>query len=138
MKEIERRTAATLATQARFADKPFDWSKSATCIHLVRFHAAQMGYKLPVVPKFRTALGAMKALKKTGFDSLPDLLDAYFVRVPPAMLRVGDVMAIPGTDSFDALVIRGGIDKFLGWHEDAAGCTVVRVPLDKATGAWRL
>jgi len=138
MKEIERRTAATLATQGRFANKPFDWRKAATCIHLIRFHAAKMGHKLPVVPRFNSAFGAMKALKATGFDTLPALMDAYFERIPPAMMAVGDVMALPGTDTFDALVIRGSIDKFLGWHEDGEGCTVVRCPLDKATGAWRL
>jgi hypothetical protein len=141
MTELERRVAATQATERRFRDRPFDWAKAATCIHLVRFHAAQMGYKLPIVPRFRTALGARRALKETGYNSLPALLDAHFMAVPAAYLRVGDVLAIPGDGGFDALVIKGGIDKFLGWHEAGDGCTIIALSADdirQAVGAWQL
>lgn len=138
MRDIERRAAATQATERRFRDRPFDWSKAATCIHLVRFHAAQLGHSLPVVPKFRTPLSAMKALKATGYNTLPELMDAYFERVPAAYLRVGDMLALPGDGGFDALVIKGSQHKFLGWHEDAQGCTIMEVDVTAATGAWRL
>ena len=138
MNEIELRRAAVIATQARFEDKPFDWSKAATCIHLVRFHAAQMGHKLPTVPRFRTALSAKKALIATGFETLPDLLDSMFPRIPPAFARVGDIMALPGDDGWHALVVKGDKVKFLGWHEDAAGCTIMEVDVGAAVGAWRL
>lgn len=138
MNEIELRRAAVIATQRRFEDKPFDWSKAATCIHLVRFHAAQMGHKVPTVPRFRTALSARKALVQTGFETLPDLLDSKFERIPPAFARVGDVMALPGDDGWHALVIKGDKVKFLGWHEDAPGCTIMEVNVSAATGAWRL
>jgi hypothetical protein len=140
MTELERRVAATQATEQRFRDRPFDWAKAATCIHLVRFHAAQLGHKLPIVPRFRSALGAKKALKATGYDSLPALLDAHFVRVPAAYLRVGDVLAVEG-DGFEALVVKGGIDKFLGWHEAEQGCTIIALSGDdirQAVGAWQL
>lgn len=138
MREIERRAVATQATERRFRDRPFDWSKAATCIHLVRFHAAQLGHTLPIVPKFRTPLSAMKALKATGHDSLPALMDAYFDRVPAAFLRVGDMLALPGDAGFHSLVIKGSQHKFLGWHEDATGCTIMEIDVSAATGAWRL
>lgn len=138
MREIELRRAAVIATQERFQDKPFDWSKSATCIHLVRFHAAQMGHKVPIVPKFRSALGAKKALKETGFDSLPDLLDSMFERIPPAFMRVGDILAVPADDEWTALVVKGDKTKFLGWHEEAQGCTIIEIDVRQAVGAWRL
>ena len=139
MNEIQRRVKATQATEQRFRDRPFDWSKNATCIHLARYHAAQMGHKLPIVPRFRSALGAKKALKATGFDTLPELLDSMFERIAPAFMRVGDVLALPGDDGWHALVIKGDKTKFLGWHEANAGCQILNVHgIDEAAGAWRL
>lgn len=141
MNELQRRVAATQATEKRFRDKPFDWSKAATCIHLVRFHAAQMGYKLPVVPRFRSALTAKRALKATGYASLPELLDAHFTRVPAAYLSVGDIIAVPGDGGLHALWIKGGIDKFLGWTEQSEGCEIIAMSGDdvvQASGAWKL
>lgn len=138
MREVELRRAAVIATENRFRDKPFDWAKAATCIHLVRFHASQMGHKLPVVPKFRSALSAKKALLSTGFQTLPALLDSRFQRIPPAFMRVGDILAMPGDADWDALVIKADKQKFLGWHEDADGCTIMEVDLTAAVGAWRV
>lgn len=141
MNEAQRRVAAVTATERRFRDRPFDWSKAATCIHLVRFHAAQMGHSVPIVPKFRTALGAKKALLTTGFQTLPALLDSKFERIPPAFMRVGDILAIPGTDGWEALYLKTDKVKFLGWHEDVDACCINEVPAEgirQALGAWRL
>lgn len=139
--ELERRVAATEATKARFEGKPFDWRGSATCIHLVRFHAAQMGHKVPIVPRFRSALGAKKALLATGCESLPDYMDKHFPRIAPAQMLVGDVAAFPGEGGMDALYVYGQLRAFLGWHEDAPDCQVVRVSDEGyrlCVGAWRL
>lgn len=140
MHEIQRRVKATTATQAKFKDKPFDWSKQATCIHLARYHSAQMGHELPIVPRFRTALGAKRALKAKGFDTLPDLLDSMFERIPgAAFMRVGDLLAMPGDEGWHSIVVKGDKTKFLGWHESAPGCTIMEVhDIGAATGAWRL
>ena len=140
MTELERRVAATQATQARFKGKPFDWAKQATCIHLVRFHAAQMGHALPVVPRFRSALGAKKLLAEHGVETLPELMDKYFPRIAPAQMLVGDIAAFPG-DGFDALMIYGQLRACLGWHEDADDCQIVRLSEEGYSlckGAWRV
>lgn len=142
MNELQRRVAATQATQERFKGRAFNWSKAATCIHLVRFHAAQMGHKLPIVPRFRSALGAKKALQEQGVESLSELMDKHFPRIPAAMMRPGDVAAFPGDEGgFEALMIYGQLQAFLGWHEDAAECQIMRVTDEGyrlCTGAWRL
>lgn len=138
MNELQMRAAAVAATQARFEGKPFDWGKSATCIHLVRFHAAQMGNRLPVVPRFKTALGARRALLTTGFQTLPALLDSRFERIPPAFMRVGDVLAMPGDEGFEGLLIKGDKLKFLGWGEGLGGCRYFEIEMDMAISAWRL
>ena len=100
MNELQKRAKAVEATEQRFRDRPFDWAKAATCIHLVRFHAAQMGHSVPIVPKFRSAIGAKKALLATGWQTLPALLDSKFDRIPPAFMRVGDILAMPGDDDW--------------------------------------
>jgi len=138
MNEIEHRKNATTATLKHFEGKPFDWATHGTCIHMMRYHAAAMGHSLPIVPKFRTALTAKKALKETGFNSLSDLLDSYFPRIPPAFMRAGDVMALPGDAGFDAIVVRASVDKWIGWHEDVNECTLVVADMNAAIGAWRL
>jgi hypothetical protein len=142
MNELQRRVAATQATQARFEGKPFDWSKQATCIHLLRFHAAQMGHDLPIVPRFRSALGAMKALREEGVETLPELMDKYFPRIPAAQMRTGDVAAFPGEgDGFDALMIYGQLRAVIGWHQDADACQIARLTDEGyrlCSGAWRL
>ena len=142
MKDIQRRVAATQKTQERFLGKVFDWSKKATCIHLVRFHAAQMGHDLPIVPRFRTTLGAKRMLKREGVETLPELMDKYFPRIPAAYLQTGDVAAFPGEDgSFDALMVYGQLHATIGWHEDAPDCQIARLTDEGyklCTGAWRL
>ena len=138
MNEMQRRVRAVSLTEQRFRDRPFDWKKAATCIHLVRYHAAKMGHRLPVVPRFRNALGARRALLSTGWQTLPALLDSKFERIPPAFMRVGDILALPGDEDWHALVIKGDKQKFLGWHEAAPGCTIMEVDVTKAVGAWRL
>lgn len=138
MNELQRRVAATVATEQRFRDRPFDWRKAATCIHLVRFHAAQMGHAVPTVPRFKSALTAKRALLTTGFQTLPALLDSRFDRIPPAFMRVGDILALPGDDDWHAIVLKVDRQKFLGWHQDAEGCTIMEVDINAAVGAWRV
>jgi hypothetical protein len=142
MNELQRRVAATTATQKRFEGKSFDWRASATCIHLVRFHAAQMGHELPVVTRFRSALGAKKALRAEGVETLPELMDKYFPRIPAAQMLCGDVAAFPGDDgAFDALMIYGQLRAVIGWHEDEPGCQIARLTdegYQLCSGAWRL
>ena len=141
MNELQRRVAATQATQARFEGKAFDWSKAATCIHLVRFHAAQMGHQVPIVPRFRSALGAKKALKAEGCETLTEYMDKHFPRIPAGQMLTGDVAAFPGDGGFDSLMIYGQLRAFIGWHEDEAPCQIVRVTDEGyrlCSGAWRV
>ena len=140
MTDNERRVAATIRTDARFRSKPFDWRTAGTCIHLVRYHAKAMGHHVPIVPRFRSARGALRALKKTGFDTLPALLDDRFVPIPAARMRIGDVVALPGHDDrLPALAIKADVHKFLGWHEaDLSACQYSEIDLSANLGAWQL
>lgn len=138
MKEIQRRVAAVQKTEKRYRGRAFHWGKAATCAHLMRYHAANMGHKLPVVPRFRSQLTAQKALNGTGCKTLTEWLDKHFERIPAAFLRVGDLIAMPGDSIFPALLVKGDRNKFLGWHESEEGCTIVELDVGAAEGAWRL
>lgn len=140
MKDIERRKKAIEATQRRFDGKPFDWKKSATCIHLMRYHASHMGHKLPIVPRFRSALGAVRALESHGVGTLPELMDKYFPRIAPSQMVMGDMAAFPG-DGMESLMVYGQLRAFLGWHEEGEGCQPIRISdegYNLCMGAWRL
>jgi hypothetical protein len=90
------------------------------------------------MPSIRSALTAKRALKDMGFDDLPAYLDSQFERIPPAMMRMGDVVAMPGDNDWCGILIRGSVTKYLGFHEDAQGCTVLEADIGQAIGAWRL
>lgn len=142
MNELQRRVAATQLTQARFEGREFDWSKQATCIHMVRFHAAQMGHRVPIVPRFRSVIGAQRALKAQGVKTLSELMDKHFERIPAAQMRVGDVIALPGLEGgLEGLMIYGQLRAVLGWQEESLLCQTARITdegYNLHTGAWRL
>jgi len=138
MHENEMRVEAVKATLARFEGKPFDWATQGTCIHMMRYHAAQMGHDMPIVPRFRSTLSAKKALKATGHPDIVSLMDSMFERIPPAFMREGDIMAVPGTDGFHALYIRVSVRKWAGWHHTLEQFALVDADMSEAVGAWRL
>jgi hypothetical protein len=50
--------------------------------------------------KFTTKGGALRVLKKTGFDSLDDLVASLLPEVHPSQARVGDIATFPMDDAF--------------------------------------
>jgi hypothetical protein len=132
---LAERVSATETVIARYRAKPFDWATTGTCIHLARMQMVAMGHKAPSVPAFRSAIGAGKALKRAGFDSLERLLDSLLPRIAPASMLVGDLALMEGEPPFDAIVIAAG-HKVFGFHEEVEGLAVIADPIFK--GAWRL
>lgn len=137
---LAERAQATEGVIARFRDKPFDWRTTGTCIHLFRAQAVAMGHKLPPVGRFRTPLGAKRALAARGHDSVTALIDALLPggRIAPAAMIVGDVGVLPGEQGFDAVVICAGA-KVLGWHgADLSRLMPIEVCRGEFLAAWRL
>lgn len=137
MFDLAQRAAATQEVIDRFRHRPFDWSKRATCIHLARAQLRALGHRPPVVPDFRSPVGAMTALKKTGHDSLESLLDAMLPRIAPLAMVVGDLALVPGAGPFDALAISAG-GTLLMYHEQAEGLANVKEALPQVKAAWRV
>lgn len=137
----DRGEATELVIQ-RFRDKPFDWA-GANCIRLARAQAAAMGHQVPPVPLFRTALGARRALKKRGVDSVSALLDTHFERWPaPAFARLGDLVSGPADPEhgFEAIGIADGQGNVWGWSEQTghSGLVAILMAQGHLAKAWRL
>ncbi|MBH9537533.1 DUF6950 family protein [Novosphingopyxis sp. YJ-S2-01] len=136
--ELERRRVATEKTLAKFRESAFDWRKRRTCAHLAKYQARMMGRKLPSVPDFRSPLGAKRALTGMGHDSMIALLDSHLERIAPAMMRLGDLAAVQGTEGMDSVMVSAGNGKLFGWREDAEQMVMLAVTLDEIDAAWRL
>ena len=133
---LAERAKATGAVIERFRDKPFAWDTTGNCIHLMRAQAAALGVNMPVVPRFRSPLGARKALHKTGHKTLEALMDSMFPRIAPARMIVGDVGMVPGEAPFNALVVSVGGGKVVGWHELSDVLEVIELSKADYIAAW--
>lgn len=133
------RAQATEQALAKFRDEPFDWEK-ANCIKLAYAQAKAMGHDVPKVPKFKNALGAKRALKREGVDSVTALLDKHFIRhVAPAFMLIGDLCTVAGHDGMEAVFIADGQGNLLGWHEHQPDkLAVVKFAQSDIIAAWRL
>lgn len=99
-----------------------------------------MGHRPPSIPDFRSPRAARAALKTQGHETLAQLLDGLFPRIPPLAAWVGDLVIMAGGDDFDGIGIAVG-GKIVGYHEDHLAEGVVNVvPTgpDPYIGAWRL
>lgn len=133
---VERRDA-TASVAAIFRGVPMDFSKEATCLHLIRRQLIGFGYSPPEIPPFKTHRGAVRALHKTGHRTLESLIDTLLPRIAPARMRVGDIAMLPGEAPFGALVISAG-GKVLGWHGEGELGLVNIIPEVPYVAAWGL
>lgn len=144
--ELALRAVQTEMVIEALRDVPFNWN-GASCIHLARAQAFALGHQVPRVPRFKTARGAMRALKKQGAASVAELLDQWFPRHPaPAFARVGDLVLLPGEDAegnldhrIGAVCIADGQGNLFGWHNsDLSRLSVIKWAQANAVAAWRL
>jgi hypothetical protein len=134
---FERRRIATQATVDAYAGKPFAWG-TADCAHLAMFHLRQLGVKVAIAKagKWDSALGAKRALRRMGVDSLSALASLHILEIPPAAALLGDIVIASGDQGHEALWVVLGNAAAIGWHEDAEGAAVVRMSFVQ-TRAWR-
>lgn len=144
--ELALRAVQTEMVIEALRDVPFNWN-GASCIHLARAQAFALGHQVPCVPRFKTARGAMRALKKQGAASVAELLDQWFPRHPaPAFARVGDLVLLPGENDagerdemWDSVFIADGQGNLFGWHGSQPDrLSVVKWAQADALAAWRL
>jgi len=135
---MERRVRLTTATVERFKDREFNWG-SCDCVRIAAWHLRQFGLR-PLLAKagsYKTAIGARAALKRLGYATLEEAIDALRLpRIVPAEAWTGDIVMGESGDAFGALGIYLGNGAMLGFHEDVAGAAVLR-RIHLGTG-WRV
>ncbi|MBZ9649992.1 hypothetical protein K9B33_20875 [Sphingobium sp. 3R8] len=132
MNDMLRRQAALEQTVAKYRGRSLDF-KTADCVRMARFHLLKMGHKPPALPRYQSAVGAVRAMKAAG--GLVAVFDSILPRIAPAMMLDGDIAVVAG-EGGDAALIRAGY-KFMGWHQDHDQAVNMTVDLANVTAAWR-
>lgn len=144
MKNIIERVEATQKTIDYWLGQDFEWGV-ADCGQMVGWHLETAGYSTPLkdARAYSTDIGAKRAMKALGADSMEDFIDRLgFERIAPASAIVGDVIGLPGgteDDQWTALGVHAGQDRILAFA--AAQGEVARVHSGQAsvaTVAWRV
>lgn len=140
MHELIRRTAIAQATLDRFKDRPFAYG-SADCVQMAAFHLRAMGHQVLLSKggRYRSGVGAVRALDRAGYRSLSEALDAMALeRIAPAAALTGDILSLPQEEGapLEALAIALGNGRVLGWHADAPGAAVLQPVMYE--NAWRV
>lgn len=135
--EGERRRIGTQKTRDRFFGQRFDWKAGMHCVTLAHAHLRNMGKRPPKLPKVTSPDEARAALKERGWNSVTAMLDDLLERIPPAMMRTGDIGVVEGSEGFESVVILLGPRKVLGWHPSGAEVVIYDTGLDVLDGAWR-
>lgn len=139
MVDLAARAVATDAVVSRFRMRPHDFRTRATCIHLARAQMRALGHRPPSIPDFRSPIGAMAALKRSGFATLEDLLDSMLPRIAPAAMLIGDLAAAPAGEPFGSAIGIWADGALLGYHPDEPrGLANIKEALIHVTAAWRL
>lgn len=138
MIEAIRRQQAAQAAVDRFKGQPWELGKN-DCVRLAAFVLRRMGHRpqLGKAGSYSTGAGALRALKRAGFDTLAEALDGLGLqRIPAADARVADIVMVPGEAPLDgALMIAVGNGRLLGFHEDSAIGEVLQPT--RFVAAWR-
>lgn len=135
---LDQRAAATAKVVGRFRARPFGWSNGGTCIHLARAQMRALGHRPPTIPRFRSAVGARRALVASGFADMTALFDSMLPRIAPAAMWVGDIALLPGEDGFDCAAVWDGSAALLMYHAGADALANVYDAIPHVTAAWRL
>lgn len=140
MIEMIRRQQVAQAAVARFKGEPWQLGKN-DCVRLAAFVLRKMGHRpqLGKAGTYTTGPGAMRALKRAGFDTLAQALDSIGLqRIAPAEALAADIIMIPGEAPLDgALTMAIGTNmRVLGFHEDMGTAEILQ-PVEYLA-AWRV
>tara|TARA_R110000782_G_scaffold39048_10_gene91099 strand:- start:683 stop:1105 length:423 start_codon:yes stop_codon:yes gene_type:complete len=133
---LERRHAAIEATMGKYRDRSFAWGK-VDCARVGAFHLKQLGYKISISKggNYTSALGAKRAIKRFGVETLPELVDSLgLTEIPYSRMLLGDLAQIEGDSPIGTICIYAGNGNLFGFHEDFPGLVTLQ-PID-VLRAW--
>ena len=138
MNLIER-VNLTQNTLQEYLGKPFAWG-NRDCSTVAAFVANAAGHDTPNPRGYKTAAGALRAIRKLGHKDLEALIDSLFERIPPASALPADLIALPAEKGWIALGVCLGEQRILAFvdHADGQGEVASIGPITVATHAWRV
>lgn len=128
MNPLVKRTAAAQAVVDRYNGRAFAWGR-ADCVRLAAYALRKMGRPVSLIKAgdYSSLRGALKALRRAGFDGLEQAVDAQgLFRIPPAMALPGDLIGLPSDEdggergSWVALTVALGNGRVIGFQSGAA------------------
>lgn len=119
-----KRAAAAQACVDRFAGRDYAEGRR-DCVHMAAHCLHRLGIATPQLKgvKYSSPTGAIRALKRAGFASLIEAVDAMgFARIAPAAAWPADLIALETDHPVGALAVRlsGGDLLAFAANEDAA------------------
>ena len=122
------RLAALIVERRR---QPFVWGTSDCCLLAADGVRAMTGFDFAGAMRgYTTRFGALRSLKRAGFDRVFDAVDAAGLPVA-GRARTGDVIGIPAWP-LDALMIADGSGA--AWGQEEGG--LVRLPIPSCAIIW--
>jgi len=136
------RAAVAEAAVAAFSGRALAMGR-CDCVHLADFVLARLGIEAGLARggSYRSELGALRALGRTGFASLEAAIDSLGLeRIAPSARRPADLLALPGEGRLSALHVALTNGVTLGWGEGEAVCTTWRPTLKSGLPVvcWRV
>ncbi len=139
---ITRQRAAQACLDAWFG-RALDFSCGDHCGGLAAFALEQMGREAGVLKgaRFTTEKGALKWLRRKGFASVLEAVDACGLERRPGLASAlpADLAALPGKDGDRFGAVLGVVlapGRMLAWGEGDAGCSVIEPR--RALAVWRV
>jgi hypothetical protein len=130
---------AAEATLVAFVGKPLTWGKW-DCARLVAFDLKRLGHK-PRLSRggyYKSPIGARRALKRAGFETLEAALDDLALpRIGFASALPGDVVALESGEDWPGLAIALGNGRILAFSAAHGVCGVGQPTQDDIRGVWR-
>lgn len=123
---------------AKFRDQPFQWGQ-VDCARVAAYHLKQLGYKIAIskAGRYRTALGAAKALGRLGYASLSEMADSLgLVPIAPACMLLGDLAEVEGDSPVGTIVIYAGGGNVFAFHELHPGLVTAAPNSASILRAW--
>lgn len=134
------RGRAAQACVDRFAGRPYAEGQR-DCVHLAAHALHQLGIGTPLLKgaKYSTPKGALRALKRTGFASLIEAVDAMgFARIAPASAWPGDLIAMESDHPAGALGVALSGGDMLAFQDGHEGAQVIGRGACRLICAWRV
>lgn len=135
------RVAAAEAVLARFNGAPLVWGHT-DCARLAAASLRALGHRVSLgrFGRYSSAAGALRALKRQGFDGLDAAIDAQLLpRIPPAAALPGDLVALPSDEpGWPALTVALGNGRVLGFREKDGALVCGVLQPNQWLCAWRV